>query len=148
MPYRPEPTVLDSARFDTQAQLAAFLVLIGLLIPVAALIVGEKGAILGIGFLAGAVLLVVGLAWFVVRLRRMRRMFAEGVEVTGTVVDVRPVLGPQRAIDFEYPVDGQSLRKTYYLSAKVMPALGPGSSLALIVHRSRPRRPFLVDLYG
>jgi hypothetical protein len=78
----------------------------------------------------------------------IRRRFADGDEATGTVVEVRPsVFGSYKTIVYDYTIDGETRRRTYTLSEKLLYSASAGSTVRLIVPRERRDRPFLRDLF-
>lgn len=140
------PRVVDVVRYDSQAQWATLLSFLAVLVPVSFLITGDDAA-LPLTSLICLVLLVIGLAWLVTRVRRIRHAFATGERLDATVVELRPSLGDRRAIVFEYTAAGQAQRSKYHLGSRLLPSLRSGSTLRLVVDPNRPSRPHFRDLY-
>jgi hypothetical protein len=147
MSDRQLPTAGRTFRYDTIAQLAGYLIVVGIGTP--AVIALQDGAETPIMVALIFVSLgIIAIAAFVFRMVLIRRRFADGDEATGTVVEVRPsVFGSLKTIVYDYTVDGETRRRTYTLSEKLLYSASVGSTVRLIVPRERRDRPFLRDLF-
>lgn len=101
------------------------------------------------GALLGFALILMIVLWIPAAFRvfSIQRLFESGTEVLATVRKVSMFKGYSR-IDLDYVYRGvvRSVRSTIRRSARAR-ALGPGSSIRVIVDSSRPSRLVLAELY-
>lgn len=146
MAFRRLPTAWDAFRFDPPAQLAVYPALIFILTPLVIAVQDGEDTPTEI-VVPMLVVGVVALVAFVIRLVLMRRSYAAGDEVVATVAEVRPAMASMKTIVYDYPVGGETRRRKYTVSEKLLYAVQPGSTLRLIVPKENPNRPFIRDLY-
>jgi hypothetical protein len=107
--------------------------------------VDPRSAAIALGYAVGVALLL----WIpaVIRIQRIRDVFACGTEVQATVRKVRTVKGYSR-IDLDFVHNGakRSVRRTIRGSAKAS-ALEPGSAVGVLVDPQSSRRVVLAELF-